>query len=306
MVIVIAGPTASGKSSLALEVAQRLNGEIISADSMQIYREMDIGTAKIAPCDMMNIPHHMLDIVDPKDEFSVAEYAKLAENKINEIEARNKTPIICGGTGLYIESLLYPFDYGGTEKNEDFRNQLYEEANRYGNRFLHDKLKILSPESAEAIHENNVKRIIRAIEIATFGQTMSKNNGVRVPRRKFLYFVLQLNREVLYRRIHQRVDEMIERGLQTEVENLLSKNVNFSMQSMQGIGYKEWNPYFSGLQSLQEVIATVKTNTRHYAKRQETWFRREQSAIALNAERTTSQLAKNICYYYENEVKLKY
>lgn len=300
MVIVIAGPTASGKSSLALEVAQRLNGEIISADSMQIYREMDIGTAKIAPSDRMNIPHHMLDIVDPKDEFSVAEYAKLAENKINEIEARNKTPIICGGTGLYIESLLYPFDYGGTEKNEEFRNQLYEEANRYGNRFLHDKLKILSPESAEAIHENNVKRIIRAIEIATFGQTMSKKNGVRVPKRKFLYFVLQLNREVLYRRIHQRVDEMIEQGLQTEVENLLSKDVNFSMQSMQGIGYKEWNPYFSGLQSLREVIATVKTNTRHYAKRQETWFRREQSAISLNAEKITSQLAKNICYYYEN------
>lgn len=306
MVIVIAGPTASGKSSLALEVAQRLNGEIISADSMQIYREMDIGTAKIAPSDRMNIPHHMLDIVDPKDEFSVAEYAKLAENKINEIEARNKTPIICGGTGLYIESLLYPFDYGGTEKNEEFRNQLYEEANLYGNRFLHDKLKILSPESAEAIHENNVKRIIRAIEIATFGQTMSKKNGVRVPKRKFLYFVLQLNREVLYRRIHQRVDEMIEQGLQTEVENLLSKDVNFSMQSMQGIGYKEWNPYFSGLQSLREVIATVKTNTRHYAKRQETWFRREQSAISLNAEKITSQLAKNICYYYENELKLKY
>lgn len=306
MVIVIAGPTASGKSSLALEVAQRLNGEIISADSMQIYREMDIGTAKIAPCDRMNIPHHMLDIVDPKDEFSVAAYAKLAENKINEIEARNKTAIICGGTGLYIESLLYPFDYGGTEKNEEFRNQLYEEANRYGNRFLHDKLKILSPESAETIHENNVKRIIRAIEIATFGQTVIKKSGVRVPKRKFLYFVLQLNREVLYRRIHLRVDKMIEQGLQTEVENLISKDVNFSMQSMQGIGYKEWNPYFSGLQSLREVIASVKTNTRHYAKRQETWFRREQSAISLNAEKTTSQLAKNICYYYENELKLKY
>lgn len=306
MVIVIAGPTASGKSSLALEVAQRLNGEIISADSMQIYREMDIGTAKIAPSDRMNIPHHMLDIVDPKDEFSVAEYAKLAENKINEIEARNKTPIICGGTGLYIESLLYPFDYGGTEKNEEFRNQLYEEANRYGNRFLHDKLKILSPESAEAIHENNVKRIIRAIEIATFGQTMIKKNEDRVPKRKFLYFVLQLNREILYRRIHQRVDEMIEQGLQTEVENLLSKDVNFSMQSMQGIGYKEWNAYFSGLQSLREVIATIKTNTRHYAKRQETWFRREQSAISLNAENATSQLAKKTCYYYENELKLKY
>lgn len=306
MVIVIAGPTASGKSSLALEVAQRLNGEIISADSMQIYREMDIGTAKIAPSDRLNIPHHMLDIVDPKDEFSVAEYAKLAENKINEIEARNKTPIICGGTGLYIESLLYPFDYGGTEKNEEFRNQLYEEANRYGNRFLHDKLKILSPKSAEAIHENNVKRIIRAIEIATFGQTMIKKNEDRVPKRKFLYFVLQLNREVLYRRIHQRVDEMIEQGLQTEVENLLSKDVNFSMQSMQGIGYKEWNAYFSGLQSLREVIATIKTNTRHYAKRQETWFRREQSAISLNAENATSQLAKKTCYYYENELKLKY
>lgn len=306
MVIVIAGPTASGKSSLALEVAQRLNGEIISADSMQIYREMDIGTAKIAPSDRMNIPHHMLDIVDPKDEFSVAEYAKLAENKINEIEARNKTPIICGGTGLYIESLLYPFNYGGTEKNEEFRNQLYEEANRYGNRFLHDKLKILSPKSAEAIHENNVKRIIRAIEIATFGQTMIKKNEDRVPKRKFLYFVLQLNREVLYRRIHQRVDEMIEQGLQTEVENLLSKDVNFSMQSMQGIGYKEWNAYFSGLQSLREVIATIKTNTRHYAKRQETWFRREQSAISLNAENATSQLAKKTCYYYENELKLKY
>lgn len=306
MVIVIAGPTASGKSSLALEVAQRLNGEIISADSMQIYREMDIGTAKIAPCDRMNIPHHMLDIVDPKDEFSVAAYAKLAENKINEIEARNKTAIICGGTGLYIESLLYPFDYGGTEKNEEFRNQLYEEAKRYGNRFLHDKLKILSPESAETIHENNVKRIIRAIEIATFGQTVIKKSGVRVPKRKFLYFVLQLNREVLYRRIHLRVDKMIEQGLQTEVENLISKDVNFSMQSMQGIGYKEWNPYFSGLQSLREVIASVKTNTRHYAKRQETWFRREQSAISLNAEKTTSQLAKNICYYYENELKLKY
>lgn len=306
MVIVIAGPTASGKSNLALEVAQRLNGEIISADSMQIYREMNIGTAKIAPCDTMNIPHHMIDIVDPKDEFSVAEYAKLAENTINEIESRNKTPIICGGTGLYIESLLYPFDYGGTEKNEDFRNQLYEEANRYGNRFLHDKLKILSPESAEAIHENNIKRMVRAIEIATFGQTVIKNNGVRVSKRKFLYFVMQINREVLYRRIHQRVDEMIERGLEAEVKNLLSNNVNFSMQSMQGIGYKEWNPYFSGLQSLQEVIATVKTNTRHYAKRQETWFRREQSAISLNAEKSTSQLAKNICYYYENEVKLKY
>lgn len=306
MVIVIAGPTASGKSSLALEVAQRLNGEIISADSMQIYREMDIGTAKIAPSDRMNIPHHMLDIVDPKDEFSVAEYAKLAENKINEIETRNKTAIICGGTGLYIESLLYPFDYGGTEKNEDFRNQLYEEVNRYGNRFLHDKLKILSPESAEAIHENNVKRIIRAIEIATFGQTVSKKNEDRVPKRKFLYFVLQLNREVLYHRIHERVDEMIEQGLQTEVENLISKDVNFSMQSMQGIGYKEWKTYFSGLQSLREVIATVKTNTRHYAKRQETWFRREQSAISLNAENATSQLAKKICYYYENELKLKY
>lgn len=287
MLVIIGGPTASKKSELALKVAERLNGEIISADSMQVYKKMDIGTAKITAEAMGGIPHYGIDIVEPDHSFSVAEYNIYAEAVIKDILGRGKTPIVVGGTGLYIRSLLYPFGYGGTSEHSDLRKSLVSEAEVYGKMHVYEKLRDMDPERAASIHPNNLKRVIRAIEIATYG---SKETVTPKRRSDALYFVTSVERPIIVEWINSRVDKMISAGLEEEVRGLLKSGITFENHSMQGIGYKEWRGFFEGRESLNDVIDKIKRNTRAYAKRQVTWFKRE-AGIQLNSLRNVDDLA---------------
>ncbi len=297
MLVIIGGPTASGKSKLAIEVAKRLDGEIVSADSMQIFRGFDIGTAKITTAEMDGIPHYGIDIVEGYETFSVAEYKDYAERVISDIENRGKTPIVVGGTGLYLRSLVQSFSFGGTAAHEDFRIKEREYANTHGNIALHAKLAEIAPDVAANIHPNNVVRVIRALEIATFGQSIT--DDANKEGRDALYFVLQCDRDVLYDRINQRVDVMIQEGLETEVRSLLD-NIPRTVQSFAGIGYKEWLPYFDGKQSIKEVVDAIKINSRHYAKRQVTWFAKE-NGIPVEYDANIYVMVQKIVDIYENK-----
>ena len=268
-ILAIAGATASGKSKAAVELAKKLNGEIISMDSMQIYKHMDIGTAKVTLQEMENIPHHMIDIVEPNMPFSVSDFVKLAKDKINEITARGKLPILAGGTGLYFESLIYPFNFGGAKSDEDIKNNLYKQLEQLGAEYLHKKLMEIDPIDGAKIHPNNTKRLIRALEIYEITGNTKTNNSTN---KQLLYdldmYVLDWDREILYDRIEKRVQIMFDNGLQKEIENLLEVGITFDMQSMQGIGYKEFASYFDGKCSLDDVKNAIILNSRHYAKRQ--------------------------------------
>lgn len=274
-IIAIAGPTASGKSKVGVELAKKIDGEIISMDSMQIYKHMDIGTAKATAEEIENIPHHLIDIVEPNIEFSVSDYVQMAKNKIDEIEKRGKTPILVGGTGLYFESLIYPFNFGDAKSDETIKANLYNELEKYGAEYLHKKLVELDPIDGAKIHPNNTKRLIRALEIIEItGKTkteISKN-------KQLLYdvdlYALEQDRDLLYDKIALRVEQMFENGLLDEVKNLLKLGLNFDTQSMQGIGYKEFKPYFEDQVLLDDVKNAIILNTKHYAKRQITWFKR--------------------------------
>ena len=273
-IIIIAGPTASGKSSLAIEVAKKLNSQIVSSDSMQIYKHMDIGTAKITESEMQNIKHHMIDIVNPDEEYSVSDYANQAKAIIDNLHKENIIPIVCGGTGLYIDSLLYPLSLGA--KDDSIRQKLQKEYEEFGAEYMHDKLKAIDPKEAQKVHANNVKRVLRALEIYELtGKTKSEQED----RNKDLCYdtlliCLNPEREDLYQRINKRVDEMFEKGLVREVEDLVNDGYKFDLQSMQAIGYKEFQDYISGYKTLDEVKEEIKKGTRHYAKRQLTWFKR--------------------------------
>ena len=284
-VLAIAGATASGKSDVAIKLAKKLNGEIISMDSMQIYRHMNIGTAKISSLEMDNIPHHMIDIVNPESSFSVSDFVKMAKEIINDITNRGKLPILVGGTGLYFESLIYPFNFGGVKSDEKIKAKLYSELEQYGEQYLHNKLKAIDPIDAEKIHPNNTKRLIRALEIFELtGNTKSNSAQSKNLVYDIDMYVLDWDREILYDRIEKRVDIMFKNGLLEEVINLIKDGLTFDMQSMQGIGYKEFKDYFEQKCDINQVKSSIILNSRHYAKRQITWFKRYKFATFISPQ----------------------
>ncbi len=284
-VLAIAGATASGKSDVAIKLAKKLNGEIISMDSMQIYRNMNIGTAKISSLEMDNIPHHMIDIVNPESSFSVSDFVKIAKEIIIDITNRGKLPMLVGGTGLYFESLIYPFNFGCAKSDEKIKAKLYSELEQYGEQYLHNKLKAIDPIDAEKIHPNNTKRLIRALEIFELtGNTKSNSAQSKNLVYDIDMYVLDWNREILYDRIKKRVDIMFKNGLLEEVTNLIKNGLTFDMQSMQGIGYKEFKGYFEQKCDINQVKNSIILNSRHYAKRQITWFKRYKFATFISPQ----------------------
>ncbi|MBQ3935086.1 MAG: tRNA (adenosine(37)-N6)-dimethylallyltransferase MiaA [Clostridia bacterium] len=278
-VIAVVGPTAIGKSAYALELAKACRGEIVSGDSMQVYRGMDIGTAKAGPGERKEIPHHLLDIAEIDEAFSAGKFLDCAEKAVRDILSRGKTPVICGGTGLYIELLLTGRKLSDGTPDERLRAELFDYAEKHGAEALHSMLAEEDPEAAAAIHPNNVKRVVRAIEICRrSGMTKTEaDRRSKETRQSFSSRVIRMtcrDREALYERIERRVDEMFSRGLENEVRELCARGLRESPTASQAIGYKEFYPYFDGLISIGDVRAAIVANTRHYAKRQETWFRR--------------------------------
>lgn len=284
-VIFIAGPTAVGKTKYAIEIAREFEGEIISADSMQIYKYMDIGSAKPAKEELAQAKHYLVGEIDPRDEFSVAEYQILAKKYIETVFQRDKTPVVSGGTGLYLNSLLYDMNFSVMPRQADFRKRLEEEAEQYGAEHVHNRLKALDAAAAERIHPNNLKKVIRAIEVfETTGEGIREFQESFVPTRDYGCILIGLtrDREELYRRIDERVDQLIKLGLVGEIEGLLEKGLTENSISMKGIGYKEIISYLHGAYDLEEAIRLVKRNTRHYAKRQLTWLRRYPDMLWFN------------------------
>lgn len=276
-VILIGGPTAVGKTKTSIELAKRLGGEIISADSMQIYKYMDIGSAKPSLEEREDIPHHLMDFVDPREPFTAADFKRHAEAAIEDIHSRGKISIVVGGTGLYMNALLYEMDFSEVKTDIEMRNTLTDFAADHGNEALHDKLKTLDPEAAERIHPNNVKRVIRAIEIASAAsQGVQDFKTALTPNDRYNFFLMGLtgDRTKLYDRINQRVQVMVENGLIEELKFLKNLGLDDSFTSMKGIGYKEIFPYLEGLKPLEQVVLEIQQNSRNYAKRQLTWFRR--------------------------------
>lgn len=275
-VIVIVGPTAVGKTKLSLEVAKKFNGEIISGDSMQVYRGMDIGTAKIKPEEMEGIPHHLLDIKNPDKNFSVAEFQLIVRRKIDEISRRGAIPIIVGGTGLYIQAVLFDYQFPEIEENPNFREKMQQLVTAGKGAELFQQLENIDPETAKKVHPNNYRRIIRALEIYKFtGKTMSEwqKNQQQTPLYDAIIIGLNMERELLYDRINRRVDQMIAHGLVEEVKRLYNQGLDGTYQSMKAIGYKELIEYIEGKCSLEEAVENIKKNSRNFAKRQLTWFR---------------------------------
>jgi tRNA dimethylallyltransferase len=302
-IIVIVGPTASGKTKISIELAKDINGEIISADSMQVYRFMDIGTAKPNMKEMSGIKHYLIDEILPDEEFSVARFKELALKYIKEIKSKGKIPIIVGGTGLYINSLIYNIEFSETDIDWDLREQLKKEAENKGNKFLHDKLREIDPEAADRIHVNDIKRIIRAIEIfkttrkpISYHQELSKLNP---PEYNFILIGLRMNRHKLYERINKRVDLMLEAGLIEEVKKIKKLGYDKYSVAMQGLGYKEILAYLRGELTYEECIDLLKRNTRRYAKRQITWFRKIQDIYWIDVDKCEDQgeILKNIKYH---------
>lgn len=284
--IILTGPTAVGKTELSIQLAKSLNAEIISADSMQIYKYMDIGSAKVTYDEMNNIPHYMIDEVYPDTPFSVSEFQRRASNYIDLINKKGKNVIITGGTGLYLSSLIYNMDFAKSDSDSKLRQELEEELKLKGPEFMHEKLEKLDPDAAERIHPNNTKRVIRAIEVCMNGEKMSDFSSDLKYNEKYepIIIVLNRNREHLYQRINKRVDIMIEKGLVDEVKNLLDRGYSPDLTSMQGIGYKEIIKYLKGEYSFDEAIEIIKRDSRRYAKRQITWFKRYKEATWFDVE----------------------
>lgn len=281
--IVVVGPTGVGKSDLAVEIAKIVGGEIVSADSMQIYRMMDIGTAKMTPEEMQGIPHHLIDIVDPDQEFTVAEYVKYADRAIKAIRERGNTPIVAGGTGLYIKALLEDFLFPDQGADWEFRDEMKRIAEVEGNQFLHTRLAEVDPITASRLHPNDVRRVVRALEVyKRTGMPMSSQMASYGPaRQRFKAFQVGLtcDRQLLYKRIDLRVDKMVAMGLVNEVKSLVDSGYGNAVISMQALGYKEIIWYLKGLTVYEESIELLKRETRRYSKRQLSWFRRDSSII---------------------------
>ncbi len=283
-IIVIAGPTAVGKTKYAIEVAKAFNGEIVSCDSMQLYRYMDIGSAKPTAEEQAQVKHYLVDQIDPREKFSVARYQDLAKAAIEEILAKDKMPVIAGGTGLYLNSLLYEMDFSGTPENTNLRQELEEAARQFGGDYLHTRLQELDPVAAERIHPNNIKKMIRALEGAISGYPITdfQNCQKRCSDYEAILVGLTRNRQELYDRINMRVDLLVDAGLFDEVNSLLAMGLSQEDISMKGIGYKEIIGYFEDSYSREDAIELIKKNTRHLAKRQLTWFRRYEDMAWFN------------------------
>lgn len=286
--IILTGPTAVGKTELSIKLAQALNGEIISADSMQVYRHMDIGTAKITDSQMQGIPHHLIDILEPAEAFHVCLFQQSAKAALNGIYERNRVPIVVGGTGFYIQALLYDIQFDPDEDKTEIRRELEKIKETRGPDALYRELERVDPRSAAVIHKNNVKRVMRALEyFRQTGRSISEHNDTernRISPYDSCYFVLNDERSLLYESIDKRVDSMMEKGLEQEVEHLIRSGCKQDMVSMQGLGYKEMFSYLEGGCTLQEAEDAIKQNTRHFAKRQLTWFRREKDVIWLDKQ----------------------
>lgn len=286
--VVLTGPTAVGKTKASIGLAKAIGGEIISADSMQVYEYMDIGSAKIRPEEMQGVPHYLVDELKPWEEFHVVRFQQMAKKAMEQIYANGHIPIVVGGTGFYIQALLYDIDFTKTPKDDTYREQLETLAKEKGSLYLHDMLKAVDEKSAEDIHANNVKRVIRALEYYhQTGEKMSEHNEEERQKEspyEFTYFVLDAPREKLYERIDQRVDLMMEEGLVDEVKHLKELGCTRDMVSMQGLGYKEILDYLDGICSLEEAVYRIKRDTRHFAKRQLTWFRRERQVTWIHKD----------------------
>lgn len=281
--IILTGPTAVGKTKASIGLAKAIGGEIISADSMQVYRHMDIGSAKITKEEMADVPHYLIDVLEPEEEFHVVRFQQMAKAAMADIYSRGKIPIIVGGTGFYIQALLYDIDFTENEGDSVYREKLEALAKEKGAAYLHGQLAMVDPKSAEEIHANNIKRVIRALEFYhQTGQKISEHNERERQKEspyQFCYFVLNDRRECLYERIDQRVDQMIRNGLVQEVQTLKERGCTKQLVSMQGLGYKEIFSYLEGDCSLEEAVYIIKRDTRHFAKRQLTWFKRERDVI---------------------------
>lgn len=286
--IILSGPTAAGKTDLSIALAKAIGGEIISADSMQVYRGFDIGTAKIRPEEMEGIPHYLIDILGPEEDFSVFEFQRRAKECMAQIRQNGHIPIIVGGTGFYIQSVLYDIDFTQEETDRAYRRLLEEKAEKEGAEAVHRLLEEADPSAAAQIHANNIKRTIRALEFYhETGERISEHNEEQKARSspyRFAYFVLNRERKTLYERINLRVDEMLREGLEEEVKCLLDSGISPDSLAMQGLGYKEMVQYLQGECDLDRAVYNIKIGTRHFAKRQLTWFRREKEVLWLNYE----------------------
>ena len=293
--LILTGPTAAGKTALSIQAAKAFDGEIISADSMQVYKGMDIGSAKIRRDEMDGVPHHLIDVLEPEEPFHVVKFQELARAAMEEIYERGHLPIITGGTGFYIQALLYDIDFTENDADPAYRETLERLAMERGAAYLHGLLKERDPKAAQEIHENNVKRVIRALEFyEKTGTPISVHNAAQREKEspyRFAYVVLNRNREELYRRIDRRVDQMMEAGLLEEVDTLRKRGYDRSYVSMQGLGYKELLAYLDGECTLEEAVYILKRDTRHFAKRQLTWFKRERNTDWLSLDQKTDEEA---------------
>lgn len=287
--VVLTGPTAVGKTKLSISLAKALNGEIISTDSMQVYKYMDIGSAKITEKEMDGVPHHLIDVLSPFEEFHIVRFQELAKKAMEDIYNRGKTPVFVGGTGFYIQAITKDIDFTEGEEDKQYREELSRLAAEKGNEFLHEMLRNIDPKSAEEIHANNVKRVIRALEFyKENGFPISQHNEEQKQNEtpyNLAYFVLNAPRDLLYERIDRRVDEMMENGLVKEVQKLKDMGCRREMTSMQGLGYKEILSFLDGEIPLDEAVRILKRDTRHFAKRQLTWFRRESNVVWVDKDK---------------------
>ncbi|MBQ7084637.1 MAG: tRNA (adenosine(37)-N6)-dimethylallyltransferase MiaA [Anaerotignum sp.] len=306
--IVIGGPTACGKTGFSIKLAREIGGEIISADSMQVYRYMDIGTAKVTPEEADGVPHYLIDEFDPDEEYNVMLFQQKAKAYMEQIWAKGKVPILVGGTGFYINALLYDNDFTETENDTSYREECYKLAQEQGPEVLFERLKEVDPEYAEIMHANNVKRVTRALEYHYLtGQKFSEHNAEQKEKETpydAAVIILNMDREKLYERIELRIDIMMEQGLLEEVKGLLDKGYTPDLVSMQGIGYKEFIPYFNGECTLEEAVTQLKTNTRRFAKRQLTWFRRQIDGLWVDLSKSTGEeaMADVLDYLKQQEI----
>ena len=298
--VIITGPTAVGKTNLSIRLAKAIGGEIISADSMQVYRHMDIGSAKVTKEEMDGVPHYLVDVLEPWEEFNVVIFQQMAKRALEEIYSHGAVPIIAGGTGFYIQALLYDIDFKENPEGNQIRKELEALADEKGAEYLHQQLARVDPESALAIHSNNVKRVIRALEyFQQTGQKISVHNQEERQKESpfdFFYYVINTERSRLYERIDRRVDLMMENGLVEEVKKLKAMGCHRGMVSMQGLGYKEILDYLNGECTLDEAVYILKRDTRHFAKRQITWFKRERDVRWVNLEKFSGDREKVLEY----------
>ena len=306
--IVIGGPTACGKTGFSIKLAKEIGGEIISADSMQVYRYMDIGTAKVTPEEADGVPHYLIDEFDPDEEYNVMLFQQKAKAYMEQIWAKGKVPILVGGTGFYINALLYDNDFTETDNDTSYREECYRLAQEQGPEVLYERLKEIDPEYAAIMHANNVKRVTRALEYHYLtGQKFSEHNAEQKEKETpydAAVIILSMDREKLYERIELRIDIMMEQGLLEEVKGLLEKGYTPELVSMQGIGYKEFSPYFNGECTLEEVVTQLKTNTRRFAKRQLTWFRRQIEGLWVDMSSSTGEEAMEEVLDYLKQQKV--